>query len=203
MHNIFFAKFPELSHIIHNSSIQELLKYFEINYDQVILVYLNTLGPSWPWSYGSRIYNYLCNRCLWPLMLRVRLRARCTTLCDKVCQWLAAGQWFSPGTPVSSTNKTDHHDITEILLKVVWNTIKPTNRNTLNEINYDYVIVILVYLNTLNFPLILESLSHSVHSWRSIDLMGCLSNLSLKYFNSFFCRTNHRIFHVWNIDQSN
>ena len=31
------------------------------------------------------------------------------------CQWLATGQWFSPGTPVSSTNKTDCHDITEIL----------------------------------------------------------------------------------------
>ena len=30
-----------------------------------------------------------------------------TTLCDKVCQWLTTGQWFSPGTPVSSTNKTD------------------------------------------------------------------------------------------------
>jgi hypothetical protein len=41
-----------------------------------------------------------------------------TTLCDKVCQWLAAGQWFSLGTPVSSTNKTDCHDIVEILLKV-------------------------------------------------------------------------------------
>jgi hypothetical protein len=25
-------------------------------------------------------------------------------VCAKVCQWLAAGQWFSP---VSSTNKTD------------------------------------------------------------------------------------------------
>jgi hypothetical protein len=38
-----------------------------------------------------------------------------------------AGQWFSQGTPVSSTNnknnKTDHHDITEILLKLVLNTI--------------------------------------------------------------------------------
>jgi hypothetical protein len=43
--------------------------------------------------------------------------ARCTTLCDKVCQLLAIGQWFSPGTPVSSTNKTDRHDITEILLR--------------------------------------------------------------------------------------
>jgi len=29
-----------------------------------------------------------------------------TTLCDKVCQWLTAGWWFSSGTPVSSTNKT-------------------------------------------------------------------------------------------------
>jgi hypothetical protein len=29
-------------------------------------------------------------------------------------------------TPVSSTNKTDHHDITEILLKVVLNTITLT-----------------------------------------------------------------------------
>jgi hypothetical protein len=28
------------------------------------------------------------------------------------------GQWFSPGTLVSSTNKTDCHNITEILLKV-------------------------------------------------------------------------------------
>ena len=45
-----------------------------------------------------------------------------TTLCDKVCQWLAAGQWFSPVTQISSTNKTDHHDIAEILLKVALNT---------------------------------------------------------------------------------
>ena len=45
------------------------------------------------------------------------------TLCDKVFQWLSAGRWFSPGTPVSSTNKTVRHDITEILLKVALNTI--------------------------------------------------------------------------------
>ena len=34
--------------------------------------------------------------------------------------------WFSLGTPVSSTNKTDGHDITEILLKVISNTITLT-----------------------------------------------------------------------------
>jgi hypothetical protein len=33
------------------------------------------------------------------------------------------GQWFSLGSPVSSTNKTDRHDITELLLKVALNTI--------------------------------------------------------------------------------
>jgi hypothetical protein len=32
--------------------------------------------------------------------------------------------WFSLGRQVSSTNKPDYHDITEILLKVVLNTIK-------------------------------------------------------------------------------
>ena len=43
-----------------------------------------------------------------------------TTLCDKVYQWLATGRRF---TPVSSTNKTDRHDIAKILLKVALNTI--------------------------------------------------------------------------------
>jgi hypothetical protein len=45
-----------------------------------------------------------------------------TTLCNKVCQWLATGLLFFPSTPVSSTNKTDRH---EILLKVSLNTIIP------------------------------------------------------------------------------
>jgi hypothetical protein len=45
-------------------------------------------------------------------------------LCDKVCQWLATGRWFSTGTPVSSTNKTDLHDIAEVWLKVALNTTK-------------------------------------------------------------------------------
>ena len=44
-----------------------------------------------------------------------------------VSDFLETGQWFSPGPPVSSTNKTDCHDIAEILLKVTLNTIKPTN----------------------------------------------------------------------------
>ena len=50
-------------------------------------------------------------------------------LCDKVCQWLAAGQWFSLGPPISSTNKIGRHDINEILLKVALNTTKETNKH--------------------------------------------------------------------------
>jgi hypothetical protein len=37
-------------------------------------------------------------------------------------RFLVAGQWFSPGSPVSSTNNTDRHGKTEIFLKVVLNT---------------------------------------------------------------------------------
>jgi len=47
-----------------------------------------------------------------------------TTLC--VFQRLAAALWFSPVTMVSSTNETDCHDINEILLQVVLNTITVT-----------------------------------------------------------------------------
>ena len=42
-------------------------------------------------------------------------------------------QWFSPGTPVSSSNKTDRHDITEILLKVALNIITHTLSPTLKS----------------------------------------------------------------------
>ena len=95
-----------------------------------IQLLIDQVGTSWSWSYGSWIYNYLCNQCLSPLTLWVWIPLMVsvldTTLCDKVCQWLAAGRGFSPGNPVSSINKTDRHDITEILLKVVLNTITLT-----------------------------------------------------------------------------
>jgi hypothetical protein len=57
-------------------------------------------------------------------MLAITPLMQFPTLCDKVCQWLATGQYFSQGPPVSSSNKTDDHDITELLWKVVLNTIK-------------------------------------------------------------------------------
>ena len=76
-------------------------------------------GLSWPWLNGSWIYNYLCNQCLTPLKLWVRISFRRdvldTILCDKVCVLLVECLWFYPGT--------DRHDIIEILLKVGLNTL--------------------------------------------------------------------------------
>jgi hypothetical protein len=66
----------------------------------------------------------------------VNYKKGCTRLAatsDKVYQLLAQGRWFSPGTPASSTTKTGHHDIAEILLKVALNTKINSNsryRNT-------------------------------------------------------------------------
>ena len=80
------------------SAVSRYLYYISIGW----LIPLNSkiLKRWWPplsWSYGSLAYNYLCNQYLSPLTLWVQipLMVRCT-LCDKVSQWLAAGQWFSP-----------------------------------------------------------------------------------------------------------
>ena len=78
--------------------------------------------------------NCLCNQCISSPMFWVRILFKRgvldTTLCDKVCQWLTAyGRLMVLyGTKISSTSKTDRHDITKILLKqkVVLNTITVT-----------------------------------------------------------------------------
>jgi hypothetical protein len=59
--------------------------------------------------------------------------------------------WFSPGPPVSYTNKTDRHDIAEILLKVALNTITLTLIKTWNHIGGHNITEILlkVVLNTI------------------------------------------------------
>jgi hypothetical protein len=108
-------------------------------------------GPSW-W-----IYNYLCNQCLSPLMwVRISIRARCTALCDKVCQWLATGWCFSLGPLVSSTNKTESHDIAEILLKVVLNTIKQSDHDIAEKLliwhlNYNHYLYFIGIWSTFKY----------------------------------------------------
>jgi hypothetical protein len=67
-----------------------------------------------------------------------------TTLCDKICQWLSTGWWFSP---VSSTNEIDRHDIPEILLKVALNTM-PKPQQYLEKIQKFQKMVILTYFSS-------------------------------------------------------
>ena len=97
---------------------------------QKYVIYSSSILQQW----GSAVLTviYLCNRFPPPLMLWVwlPLRVRITQVCDKVCQWLAAGRWFSPGPSVFYTNKTIRHNIAGILLKVALNTIKQTNKQT-------------------------------------------------------------------------
>jgi hypothetical protein len=91
--------------------------------------YMKFEEPSWPLSYCSWIYNYLCNQwLLLTLWVRIPLVRGVldTPLCDKVCQYLAVGLWFSKGTPIFSTKKTDRPDLAEILLKLALNTITIT-----------------------------------------------------------------------------
>ena len=60
-------------------------------------------------------------------------------LCDKLCQCLAASRWFSPCPPVSSTNKTDRHDVAEISLKVALNTLTLNITHIYWQLNVQYL----------------------------------------------------------------
>ena len=133
-----------------------MFKIYSISQVQSYLPFLKTtllLINLWSWSYCIWIYNYLCYQCLSPLTLWVRTPLRRgeldTTLCDKICQWLATGRWFSLCSPLSSTNKTDRDDIPEILLKVVLNTINQTIPNHLFSLIF--LFINLSYMCSLHF----------------------------------------------------
>ena len=56
---------------------------------------------------------------------------------------LVTGRWFSLGIPVSSTNKTDLHAITEILLKMALNIITEPQLNLMST----FLLFLLVFFN--------------------------------------------------------
>ena len=120
--------------------------FYKIQWPVKLFVTLHRYVRKRSYRIINKYIMYICNRMVLDLQLlmqsmpittdhavmlwvRISTRARCTTLCDKVCQWLATGWWYSPRPPVYSTNKNDRHDITEILLKVELNTIKQTNKH--------------------------------------------------------------------------
>ena len=137
------------------------------------------------WSYGNWVYYYICNQCLSPLTLWVRIQLRWvldTTLCDKVCQWLATSLWFSPDI---STNKTDHHNITEILLKVEQNMTLLLMYKHNARYTIDNIIIILAELfNTLwqyIYFTCLMVLALSVCPFHSLSTYSVMSIFSLTW----------------------
>jgi hypothetical protein len=87
-----------------------------------------------------------------PLTLWVWIPFRRGVLYTTLCQWLVLGRWFSPGTPVSFTNKTDRHDITEILLKMVLNTITLTLKGIDRMMCSSLLGLLVLYLQWGNLP---------------------------------------------------
>jgi len=80
-------------------------------------------------------------------------------------------RWFSRGPAVSSTNKTDHHNITEIFLKVALNTIKPNQAILYYFDTHCLHIIYIIYLFTCHSLCLLLYLLFSSHS-DDIDLFA-------------------------------
>jgi hypothetical protein len=83
------------------------------------------------------------------------------------------GRWFSSGSPVSSTIKSDCHDITEILLKMSLNTINQTEPNRVMKRLYIYIL----------------PLSYAILDYNSIELLCFHYNGSTVVY--FFTSTVH------------
>jgi hypothetical protein len=89
---------------------------------------------------------------------------------------------LSPGPPVSSTNKTDRHDITKVLLKVALNTIKPNQPSRIYTITQ-------VVVNTIR----------SLEDW---FLLPCAKHLhyriiSLRRGDGCWNRFRNDLFGIW------
>jgi hypothetical protein len=104
--------------------------YRTIVYTNIVPGWLNELDTNVV-GLPNNSYKSITNTA-WVCTLLCKLQKGCTWLeatSDKAYQLLTHGQWFSPGFPASSTTKTGHHDIAEILLKVALNTINQIKSN--------------------------------------------------------------------------
>jgi hypothetical protein len=89
------------------------------------------------------------------------------TLCDIKCDSdLRQIGGVIPGTLVSSTNKTDCHDITEILLKVVLNTMTLTLMTTYKFVIREIILIEFVSCNCFH------SVRMSQYIAENVDLLN-------------------------------
>jgi hypothetical protein len=110
-----------------------------------------------------------------------------------VCQWLTSGRWFPPGPLVSSTNKTDRHDITEILLKVALNTISPPQ--TL-DVNYIYWLQIMQFTREkmVWFGLVCLMVFNANFNNISVKIYIFGNKLIAFDFSLFYCLLNQHVY---------
>jgi hypothetical protein len=121
------------------------------------------VGPSWSWSYGNWIYNYIWNQFLLPLTLWVRIppRVRCTRFISDLqqvggllrmfsvtcsrsvvfcgCyQWLAAGRWSSADVPVTCSRSVVFCGCSQWLVAGRWSSadvpVSSNNSHRITEI---------------------------------------------------------------------
>ena len=117
--------------------VYSLVSYFFIKQDQTILTcnsavaslmisrfFIKYRGSDGSAGLPNNSYKPITNTA-WVHARLCKLQKGYTRLAsasNKVYQLLAPGRWLSPGTPSSSTTKTGHDDIAEILLNVTLNT---------------------------------------------------------------------------------
>ena len=130
------------------------------------------------------------------MWVRTLFMVRCTryniTICDKLCQWLATGWRFSPGTSDSSINKTDHHNIIEILLKVALNTTNHNQTKTCCQLLLVFfVLFLLAILNCLFFYLNLLCLSFLyIRTFLRLIHQICILSTCTFILHSYFIHSN-------------
>jgi hypothetical protein len=115
---------------------------------------------SWSWSYGSwNIPTYA---------ISCEFESHSWRGTQYNIMWLSLSMTWGrsvvfPSTPVSSTKKTGHHDITEILLKVTLNTI--------------HSIILQMWLSYKPTPTTWTTISCTAKNCDSISLLKCLYSL--------------------------
>jgi hypothetical protein len=104
---------------------------------------------------------------------------------------------FSPGTLVSSTNKTDRHDITEILLKVALNTI---THPRLLHCSIKLIVCLIYNIQSIlilsNGPFIfIRNIRQIAYSaWTTFSIGNDIFKLQVSMFNCIFIYQIHRTY---------
>ena len=127
--------------MIQNLLMIYILVYIEKNFKNIsghkknnnTFMPVKELGPSWPWSYGSWIYNYLYAIITyhhWCCEFESRSERGVQHYVIKFINGLRQVDGFLRVLRFPPPIKLITDDITKILLKVAWNTIKQTNKQT-------------------------------------------------------------------------